>query len=70
MRERLTLAVWPCDSIARLKDIGLAVMRHWRPPLNLTGVEQPWKQQAKEAREDMVLAAKRWARAHEHAAGD
>jgi hypothetical protein len=64
MHERLTLAVWPCDVIERLKKIERAVMTHWRPPLNLTGVEQPWKRQVKPARAQMAAAAKRWAREH------
>jgi len=66
MCAQLTLAVWPCDQIRRLGKIERAVMRHWEPPLNLTGVEQPWKQQVKGARAVMVHAAKTWARARGH----
>jgi hypothetical protein len=66
MREHLTLAVWPCDQIRRLTKIEKAVMGHWGPPLNLTGVKQPWKKQVRDARGAMVIAAKAWARARGH----
>ena len=67
MRERLTLAVWPCDCTSGLEKIEKAVMQHWKPPLNLTGVKQPWRKQVKDARAELVLAAKAWARARGHA---
>jgi hypothetical protein len=35
-------------------------MGHWKPPLNLTGVDQAWKRQIKEARAAMAAAAKAW----------
>jgi hypothetical protein len=41
-------------------------MKHWEPPLNLTGVKQPWMKQVKDARARMVIAAKAWARARGH----
>ena len=37
-------------------------MQEWQPPLNLIGVETPWRRDVKAARADMVQAAKQWAR--------
>jgi len=38
-----------------------AVMRHWEPPLNLTGVSTAWTNQVKTARSVMAEQAKAWA---------
>ena len=64
MRERLRLAVWPRSHAPSLGGIEAAVMAHWRPPLNLTGVSQPWRAQVRRAREAMAGAAKEWAEVH------
>lgn len=65
MRERLTLAVWHGEPRRPLAQIERDVMQHWRPPLNLTGVRQPWKAQVKQARAAMADAARRWADEHD-----
>jgi hypothetical protein len=60
MHRHLLIAVWPCQLPVPFRDIEQAVMQQWRPPLNLTGVQQPWKSQVREARDDMASAAKDW----------
>jgi hypothetical protein len=60
MRRHLRIAVWPCQVPVALRDLERAVMRHWRPPLNLTGVQQPWKSHVCNARDAMASAAKDW----------
>lgn len=64
MREQLALSVWACPTGTDLTTIEAKVIRALRPPLNLTGVDQPWKKQVREAREALTSEAKRWARAH------
>jgi hypothetical protein len=64
MREHLLLAVWPLTGTRLLAEVESDVMNHWRPPLNLVGVRQPWQQQVKDARAAMAAAAKTWAATH------
>jgi hypothetical protein len=64
MRGHLRLAVWPRSHAQSLGAIEGAIMAHWRPPLNLTGVSQPWRAQVRRAREAMAAAAKEWAQVH------
>jgi hypothetical protein len=54
--------VWPKSSDVELAAIEGRVMQEWQPPLNLIGVETPWRRDVKAARADMVQAAKQWAR--------
>jgi hypothetical protein len=60
MLTHLRLAVWPCLHPLSLPAIELAVMGEWRPPLNLTGVQQPWKQQVRDARANLTREAMAW----------
>jgi hypothetical protein len=61
MRERLRLAAWPCRRPVALGELERLVMRELKPPLNLTGVTQPWSQQVRAARAAMARAAEDWA---------
>ena len=62
MRRELRIAVWPARADTRLRTLETTVMRHWIPPLNLTGVTTPWSVQVKSARARMAEQAKAWAR--------
>jgi hypothetical protein len=64
MRERLSLATWACPLGTHLMVVEGNIMRALGPPLNLTGVEQPWKRQVKDARKVLTAEAKQWAQAH------
>lgn len=64
MRERLSLAVWACPPGTDLATVEGNVMRALRPPLNLKGVDQPWKKQVKDARKVLTAEAEQWAGAH------
>lgn len=37
-------------------------MRHWQPPLNLTGIKQPYRRQVLDARKVLATGAEAWAR--------
>jgi GIY-YIG catalytic domain-containing protein len=63
MHEHLSLAVWASPPGVDLATVEVSVMRALKPPLNLSGVEQPWKKQVKEARKVLASEARRWARA-------
>lgn len=60
MIRSLRLAVWPCAHPLSLAAIERAVMAHWQPPLNLAGVQQPWKQQVRDARAALAWEAMAW----------
>lgn len=60
MLERLRLAAWPSRAPRPLAAMERAVMNHWRPPLNLTGVQQPWSRQVRAARGLLARAAQDW----------
>jgi hypothetical protein len=62
MFSRLRIAAWPKSADVALVTIEGAVMRMWRPPLNLIGVKTPWRGEVKAARASMVEASKQWAR--------
>jgi hypothetical protein len=64
MYSRLRIAVWRKTSDAKLATIEGQVMRKWRPPLNLIGVDTPWRSDVKAARAELVQASKQWARDH------
>jgi hypothetical protein len=64
MQERLSLAVWAGPPAVDLATIERSIMRGLRPPLNLTGVDQPWRKQVKRARKALTSESKQWARAH------
>jgi hypothetical protein len=63
MMEKLRLAAWPAPPGTPLRAVESAVMAHWQPPLNLTGVAQPWAAAVKAARQEMAAAAREWAHA-------
>ncbi len=60
MREHLRIAVWASDGIVFLHDVEHGVMRHWQPPLNLTGVAQPYRRQVRTARAVLAERAAAW----------
>lgn len=62
MRERLRLAAWTCERPVALGKLERLVMGELQPPLNLTGVSQPWSAQVRDARKAMARAAEEWAR--------
>jgi hypothetical protein len=64
MHSRLRIAVWPRIGDVKLATIEGQVMRRWRPPLNLIGVDTPWRRDVKDARAELVRASKQWARDH------
>jgi hypothetical protein len=64
MQERLSLAVWACPPALGLATVERSIMRALRPPLNLTGVDQPWKKEVKKARKTLTSESKQWARSH------
>lgn len=64
MREHLLLAIWPFTGTCLLAAVESEVMTHWKPPLNLIGVVQPWQSQVRHARAAMASAAKVWATGH------
>lgn len=43
MRAHLTLGVWPKVSGAVMREVESAVLAEWQPPINLDGVDTPWK---------------------------
>lgn len=61
MREHLRLAAWPCERPVALGKLERLVMGELQPPLNLTGVSQPWSAQVRDARKVMARAAEEWA---------
>lgn len=61
MHGRLWIAVWAPDGVAFLHDAERDVMRHWQPPLNLTGVAHSYRRQVRAARSDMAARAEAWA---------
>ncbi len=60
MREHLRLAAWTCKSPVALGKLERLVMGELQPPLNLTGVSQPWSAQVRDARKVMARAAEEW----------
>lgn len=62
MWSYLRIAAWPKSGDVGLGTIEGAVMRTSRPPLNLIGVETPWRREVKAARATMVEASKQWSR--------
>ncbi|HEX8102144.1 MAG TPA: hypothetical protein VF533_06010 [Solirubrobacteraceae bacterium] len=60
MLEHLHLAVWSTRAARPLAAMERAVMQHWQPPLNLTGVRQPWSAHVRKARAAMAQAAVSW----------
>jgi hypothetical protein len=50
MRRRLRIALWPHDTALELGDLETAVLRHWRPPLNLDKIDTPWRPHVMAAR--------------------
>ena len=61
MRKHLRLAAWTCERPVALGKLERLVMAELRPPLNLTGVTQPWSRQVRDARKIMAQAAETWA---------
>ena len=49
MRTWLRIAVWPKTGDVALSTVETQVMREWKPPLNLIGVQTPWRRDATEA---------------------
>lgn len=62
MREHLRLAAWPPERPVALGKLERLVMGELQPPLNLTGVSQPWSRQVRDARKVMARSAEEWAR--------
>ena len=60
MLEHLTLAVWPTSAATDLVDLETQVLDRLRPPLNLSKVTTPWRQQVRAARKRMADRAKQW----------
>ncbi|WP_210505475.1 GIY-YIG nuclease family protein [Naasia sp. SYSU D00057] len=60
MRDHLTLSVWAKPDLVRLRDIEVAVLRAWQPPLNLTDVAEP-SRYLKTQRAAMAAEAREWA---------
>ena len=60
MLEHLRLAAWTCERPVALGQLERLVMAELQPPLNLTGVTQPWSGQVRDARKVMARAAERW----------
>lgn len=57
MRAHLRLAAWPCERPVALGKLERLVMGELKPPLNLTGVSQPWSRDVRAARAEMARAA-------------
>lgn len=68
MHTHLRITVWAAPTGTALRLVESSAMRHWLPPLNLTGVSTTWTQQVKAARAAMAEQARQWARAHGFAA--
>lgn len=62
MRAHLQLSVWRREGIVSLEDLETDVLRVLLPPVNLSKVRTPWKQQVASAREAMAEEARGWAR--------
>ena len=60
MRDRLELAVWPADGERPLVVVEDEVLRHWNPPINLTGVTHRWRSIIQAARKVMADEARSW----------
>jgi len=60
MLKNLTIAVWEAPPGIVLADVEKTVMRRWKPPLNLSGVTTPWKEQVLAARAVMARRAEKW----------
>lgn len=61
METNLELAVWVRRGRRELAELEAAVCGKLRPPLNLRGVETPWKQMVQRERKVMAKEARRWA---------
>lgn len=61
MRRRLRLCVWPHDVAGDLDGIETAVLEQLEPPLNLSKVITPWRDQVKAARALLAAEARVWA---------
>lgn len=60
MLRHLRLAAWTCDRPVALGKLERLVMAEVQPPLNLTGVVQPWSRQVRDERKAMARAAEAW----------
>ena len=62
MRGRLRLATWPAPSGADLRRIEELVLAQLLPPLNLRGIETPWREAILAARAALAAEARGQAR--------
>ena len=60
MCDRLAIAVWVWDRSRPLAAIETDVLSLLNPPLNLTGVQHPWKANLQHRRKAMAAQAERW----------
>lgn len=61
MAKRLRLQVWTPMSPVVLDEVETEVLRAAQPPLNLSKVSTPWKQQVSNHRASLAAEARRWA---------
>jgi hypothetical protein len=62
MTARLELAVWPKRHGHELAAVEQQLLDLWRPPLNLRGVDTPWREFVSSKRAAMAAEAEAWAR--------
>ena len=60
MSGHLSLAAWGAPEGTHLLPIEIAVIRAWKPPLNLKDVVTPWTARVKAARKVMADQARDW----------
>lgn len=63
MRSSLELAIWERDEPTALDDLETRVLTRLLPPVNISKVKTPWRQQVRTARRVMAGEARAWARA-------
>ncbi len=64
MTEHLTIAVWSPPDLALLKDVEIAVLKRWSPPLNMRDARSTFGAKVTAARKAMAGDARAWARDH------
>lgn len=60
MTEHLRLAVWPCPNLDLVKESETAALKVLLPPLNLAGIDTPWRSRVSAARAQMARDAAEW----------
>lgn len=60
MLERLEIAVWTTDASRALRAVEADVLERWNPPINIQGVNHPWRTHLQAQRKVMADQARAW----------